>query len=515
MKNNLDQLKNGLYSAMGETADKSADVFSGCDTDSENEIEINEGEEFQHVKDYGVGVDCHSKFIVITVLNHENDKIKIHQKEFNTNWNSLIEGRKWIQAVIEQKSTIPVDCLQSEFPHYVIESTGSFHYPVIRAFGGEPSVINASLAGASSRKTDKLDSRRLALHDLTGVWPKSYIKPVFVKTLNVILGERKAYTRMATNYNNRIYSMILKFGYSFGRDGSVTGNEKVRDTIMQLIYGETSILNDSCPDVLPDSVKEVLKKLYEKHDECQEQALIYKKKALQYAYDHEWPTAGNKKMPGAELIPLLMTAPGVGEITALTWIAYIADPNRFDSAKQVCAYCGLDPSLKISAGKVTSTKKRHGNKELHEALTRAANVVMKANNEPFGRWGNRLAKESGRWKKAVNAVARKICISLFYMQKNQESFSYDKYNLSKPPAVIDIAFEELAKVEPSFNRFVKILTSNGYSKTQELVNAYYQNKLVNVAGLGQRFFSLLKDFIMQQKKYKSVLDERTDSKDPV
>ena len=38
MKNNLDQLKNGLYSAMGETADKSADVFSGCDTDSENEI---------------------------------------------------------------------------------------------------------------------------------------------------------------------------------------------------------------------------------------------------------------------------------------------------------------------------------------------------------------------------------------------------------------------------------------------------------------------------------------------
>ena len=331
----------------------------------------------------------------------------------------------------------------------------------------------------------------------------------------MILGERKAYTRMATNYNNRIYSMILKFGYSFGRDGSVTGNEKVRDKIMQLIYGGTSVLNDACPDALPDSVKEVLKKLYEKHDECQEQALIYKKKALQYAYDHEWPTAGDIKMPGAKLIPLLMTAPGVGEITALTWITYIADPNRFDSAKQVCAYCGLDPSLKISAGKVTSTKKRHGNKELHEALTRAANVIMKANNEPFGRWGNRLAKESGRWKKAVNAVARKICISLFYMQKNQESFSYDKYNLLNSPKVIDITFEELAKLEPSFNRFVKILSSNGYSKTQELVNAYYENRLSNVAGLGQRFFSLLKDFIMQQKKYKAVLDERTDSKDLV
>ena len=513
MKNNPDQPKSDVSLSSEEIASKIDVVLSGSNTNLENEIVINDGEVFQYVKDYGIGIDCHSKFIVVTVLDHEDDKIKIHQKEFNTNWNSLAEGRKWIQAVIEQKSTIPVDCLRGDFPHYVIESTGSFHYPVIRAFGGEPSVINASLAGSSSRKTDKLDSRRLALHDLTGVWPKSYIKPVCVKELTVILCERKAYTRMATNYNNRIYSMILKFGYSFGRDGSVTGNENIRDKIMCLINGETGVLNDTCPDTLPDSIKDVLKELYEKHDECQEQALIYKKKALQYVYDHEWPTAENITMPGKKLISLLMTAPGVGEITALTWIAYIADPNRFDSAKQVCAYCGLDPSLKISAGKVTSTKKRHGNKELHEALTRAANVIVKANNEPFGRWGNRLAKESGRWKKAVNAVARKICISLYYMQKNQESFSYDKYNLSNPPRVIDIAIEELAKLEPSFNRFAKILTSNGYSKTQELVNAYYENRLINVAGLGQRFFSLLKDFIMQQKKYRAVLDEHTNNKD--
>ena len=448
------------------------DEILNHDESQDDKITITEGEVFQYVKDYGVGIDCHSRFIVVTVLTHETDIVKIHQKEFTTDWKDLLAARRWIQAVIEQKSTIPVDTQIEVFPHYVIESTGSFHYPVIRALGGEPSVINAAIAGASTRKTDKLDSRRLALHDLTGVWPKSYIKTIREKELSVLLSERKSFTRMATNYNNRIYSMILKFGYNFGKDGSVTGNGTIREKIMQLIQGDADVIKDICPDGLPDSVKEILKKLYEQHDECQSQALEYKKAAIQYVYDHEWLTSPEVYVSGKELMPLLMSAPGVGEITALTWIAYIADPNRFASAKQVCAYCGLDPSLKVSAGKVTSTKKRHGNKELHEALTRAANVIMKANNEPFGRWGNRMAKESGRWKKAVNAVARKICIALYYMQKNQEEFSYEKYNLSKPPKVIDITLEELVELEPSFRRFVKILSDNGYHKTQDIVNAF-------------------------------------------
>ena len=471
-----------------------------------DEMSITDGEVFQYVKEYGVGIDCHSKFLVVTVLNHENDKIKIHQKEFDTDWESLKEARKWIKAVIEQKSTTLVDTEHEDFPHYVIESTGSFHYPVIKALCGAPSVINAAMAGAATRKTDKLDSKRLALHDLTGVWPRSYIKSTSVQELSVIIAERKAFTRMATNYNNRIYSMILRFGYNFGRDGSVTENAGVRERIMRLVNGEHAEVDEICPDGLPETVRAVLKQLYEKHDECVEAAVEYKKKALTHVYSHEWPTAPGKTMEGRPLMLLLMTAPGVGEVTALTWLAYIIDVNRFESAKQVCAYCGLDPSLKVSAGKVTSTKKRHGNKELHEALTRAANVLLKVNNEPFGRWGNRIYKESGRRKKAVNAIARKICISLYNMQKTEQAFSYEKYNLLRAPKVVDITLKQLAEIEPSFNRFVKILLNNGYEHTQELVNAYYDNKLENIAGLGQRFYSLLKDFIEMQNKYRSMMN---------
>ena len=95
----------------------------------------------------------------------------------------------------------------------------------------------------------------------------------------------------------------------------------------------------------------------------------------------------------------------------------------------MAAYCGLDPSLKISAKKVTSTVKRGGNKQLHKMLCMCASILVKNHNEMFGRWGYNLYCQTGRWKKATNAVARKLAVSLYYMQSNGTPFSYEKYKL--------------------------------------------------------------------------------------
>ena len=81
----------------------------------------------------------------------------------------------------------------------------------------------------------------------------------------------------------------------------------------------------------------------------------------------EWET-DTGTLPGDEMIRILSTAPQVGELTAIIWLARIITPRRFHNAKALSAYCGFDPSLKISAGKVTSTTMRNGNKALHKAL---------------------------------------------------------------------------------------------------------------------------------------------------
>ena len=87
----------------------------------------------------------------------------------------------------------------------------------------------------------------------------------------------------------------------------------------------------------------------------------------------------------------------VGEITSMTFMAFIITPRRFPTSKAVAAYCGLDPSLKISVGKVTSTVKRGGHKSLHGASLKPAlpTVPQKQRSRPrLGKTSQPLARRS-------------------------------------------------------------------------------------------------------------------------
>ena len=54
-----------------------------------------------------------------------------------------------------------------------------------------------------------------------------------------------------------------------------------------------------------------------------------------------------------ERVKRLMTVPGAGPITALTWALEIGDVSRFRSVTQAISYCGLCGDEKSSADKVT------------------------------------------------------------------------------------------------------------------------------------------------------------------
>jgi transposase len=57
----------------------------------------------------------------------------------------------------------------------------------------------------------------------------------------------------------------------------------------------------------------------------------------------------------AERLKRLRTVPGVGPITALTWVLEIGDVVRFRSIKQAISYCGLCGAERSSADKVMRT----------------------------------------------------------------------------------------------------------------------------------------------------------------
>src|SRR6516165_10406797 len=103
-----------------------------------------------------------------------------------------------------------------------------------------------------------------------------------------------------------------------------------------------------------------------------------------------------------------MTAPGVGPITALCFLATIDDPTRFRRSRSVGAYVGLT-TRRYASGETDWTGRisKCGDKLLRTYLYEAANVLLTrvAKWSALKAWGIRLAKRSGL-RKAKVAVAR-------------------------------------------------------------------------------------------------------------
>jgi hypothetical protein len=311
----------------------------------------------------------------------------------------------------------------------------------------------------------------------------------------------------------RINNTLVRFGYTMGRDGSVAKDgSATRDVVESILNGDTELPTNLCPFGIPYDVREIIISEYNKHDKLRELAARWGDKAEQKVLSMEWET-GTGRIPGTEMLSLLTTTPQVGRMTAITWLVHIITPNRFHSAKALAAYCGLDPSLKISAKHVTSTRKRGGSKDLHKVLLSSADRLIRSHSEMFGRWGYNLYNQTGSWKKASNAVARKLAVAMYYMMLSGQPFSYEKYNLVKDLDVLDIPVTDLPKIEPDFKRYIRILEENGIHNTQQLATAYLSCSLGSCRGLGKKFFTVLRVFFNEQRRYRLLYQNLKSSDD--
>ena len=125
----------------------------------------------------------------------------------------------------------------------------------------------------------------------------------------------------------------------------------------------------------------------------------------------------------------------------------------------------------------------------------------------FGIWGYNLQLQTGKKKKAINAVARKLSVAMYYMMKTGTEFSYEKYRSIRKIDIFDIPVEDLILINPDFKRYVRILKENNFNTTVELATAYIKCSLGSCNGLGKKFFSLLKDFLDHHVTYKQMYDE--------
>jgi transposase len=123
---------------------------------------------------------------------------------------------------------------------------------------------------------------------------------------------------------------------------------------------------------------------------------------------------------------LLMSAPGVGPIVALTYVCAIDDPTRFKSSKGVAAHFGLTPKKHQSGEKdVTGRISKIGDGSVRSALYAAAHIILARPVKGCGlkSWAARIAKRAGM-KKAKVALARKLAVVLHRMWVNRTQFIF-------------------------------------------------------------------------------------------
>lgn len=132
-------------------------------------------------------------------------------------------------------------------------------------------------------------------------------------------------------------------------------------------------------------------------------------------------------------IELLQSIPGIGSITSKNFMVEVSSVDKFNSVKQLCAFIGIDPSIKQSGTSVNFTGKisKRGNANLRRTIWQMAIGAIRTC-QKFNDYYSKKRAEGKKFKQAVIAVANKLLRTIFVLLKNKTKFDENlAYGVSK------------------------------------------------------------------------------------
>jgi transposase len=256
--------------------------------------------------------------------------------------------------------------------------------------------VKAALS-AMRNKTDKNDARGIAQLLRSGWYSRVHVKSIESHQVRALLSSRKAVLAKCIDLEQEIRGLFKVFGIKLpARLGHGSFDPKVRPLI--------------------------------EADEALSHALLPMLDARLVLY-HTFRELDNRTRHLARddrICQQLMTAPGVGYITALTFKAGVDDPARFRRSRTVAAHFGLTPR-RFQSGEFDFDGhiSRAGDADVRSTLYVAANSMLTRSGRwsPLKAWGIKLAKSRGH-RRAVIAVARKLAVILHRMWIDDTQFRW-------------------------------------------------------------------------------------------
>jgi len=258
--------------------------------------------------------------------------------------------------------------------------------------------VNAALS-AMRNKTDKNDARGIAQVLRTGWFSPVHMKSREAHGLRAILSTRKALLKKTMDLANEVRGLLKIFGI---RLPATVQHGSFDDVVRPMILID---------DVLAHAMVPLLDA-----------------RVVLYQHFLELDRRVKRAASQDEVCMRLMTIPGIGPITALTFKGAVDDPARFKRSRTVGAHFGLTPRRYQSGehdnpGRISKA----GDRDVRSALYSAANALLMRTvaGSQIKTWGMRLLRTKGR-RRAVVAVARKLAVLMHRMWVDGTEFRQDK-----------------------------------------------------------------------------------------
>jgi transposase len=247
---------------------------------------------------------------------------------------------------------------------------------------------------AAKKKNDRIDANKICDCLRCDFLPESYMAPTAIRERRRTLRYRNLLVRQMVQMKIKIGMLLMEAGVSYNKQ-----------KLHKAGYFRELLANN--PNI-GAGLRSLLR-------QCRE--MVVRLGKMEAALIHSL----QQDRLLAERVERLMSIPGIGPITALTWALEVGEVQRFSSIKKAVSYCGLCGDQHSSADRVQRTPlSKQRNKHLQTTLIEAAKMAP--------RYSPTLAllydkeRQKGNANRATLAVARKLVAHLMAVDRGQTHF---------------------------------------------------------------------------------------------
>jgi transposase len=264
----------------------------------------------------------------------------------------------------------------------------------------------ALLKAQQINKSDRNDARGIAQMMRVGLFKPVHVKTQMAQEQRMLLTSRKLLQSKLQDVESDLRGTLRNFGLKVGEVSPGKFDARIRE----LVTGSPGLALIVEPLL---AVRRVLRQQF---------AVLHK--LLLDTVRHD------------PVCRLLMTAPGVGVVVALTYRATVDQPQRFLHSRAVGAHVGLTPR-RYQSGEIDYDGRvsKSGDAMLRTMLYEAAQSLL---THPSGKWswlkawGLRVAQRRGM-KRAIVAVARRLAVVLHRMWVDGTEFRWSNSTTAVEP----------------------------------------------------------------------------------